>query len=79
MKELILSIDTLWIAALSLGGFIFYELRAGEVPLRWFGSIKRTRVPLIFWLFILFHVLILGVVIYAWVDGLRVPISSLFD
>jgi hypothetical protein len=77
--EFLLSIDTLWIVALILGGFIFYELRSGEVPMRWFGSLKRARTPIIYWAMILFHVAILGVVIYAWVDGVRIPVSSFFD
>lgn len=79
VMKFLLSIDTLWIVALILGGFIFYELRSGEIPLRWLGSIKRSRSPFFFWLFILFHLIILGIIIYAWVQGVRVPVSSLFD
>jgi hypothetical protein len=79
MKDLLLSIDTMWIAALLVGGFIVYELRSGEIPLRWLGSIKRSQSPFFFWLFILFHLAVLGIVIYAWVDGVRIPIFSLFD
>ena len=79
MMEFLLSIDTVWIVALILGGFIFYELRSGKVPMRWFGSIKRARTPIIYWPMILFHVAILGIVLYAWVDGVRIPISSFFD
>ncbi len=77
--EFLLSLDTMWIVALILGGFIIYELRSGEVPMRWFGSIKRVRAPFFYWLFVLFHFVILGIVVYAWVDGVRLPVSSLFD
>jgi hypothetical protein len=77
--DFLLSLDSIWIVALILGGFIFYELRSGEVPLRWLGSIKRERSPFFYWLMITFHFVILGIVIYAWVNGVRLPISSLFD
>lgn len=79
MREFLLSLDTMWIAALILGVFIVYELRSGEIHLRFFGSIKRARAPIIYWLFILFYVAALGVVVYAWMDGLRIPVSELFD
>lgn len=79
MQEFLLSIDTMWIVALLLGGFIVYQLRSGEIPLRFFGSIKRARAPIIYWLFILFYVAVLGVVVYAWMGGLRIPVSELFD
>lgn len=79
MQEFLLSIDTLWIAALIVGGFIVYQLRSGEVPIRWIGSIKRTRTPIFYWLFILFYVAVLGIVMYAWMDGPRIPVSELFD
>jgi len=79
MKEFLLSIDTMWIVILLLGGFIIYELRSGGIPMRWMGSIKRTHNPFLYWLFMLFHTVILGVVIYAWANGVKVPISSLLD
>lgn len=79
MQEFLLSIDTMWIVALLLGGFIVYQLRSGEIPLRFFGSIKRARAPIIYWLFILFYVAVLGVVVYAWMGGVRIPVSELFD
>jgi hypothetical protein len=79
MQEFLLSKDTLWIVALILGGFIVYELRSGEIHLRFSGSIKRARAPIIYWLFILFYIAVLGIVVYAWMDGLRIPISELFD
>jgi ABC-type spermidine/putrescine transport system permease subunit II len=77
--DFLLSMDTMWIAAFALGGFILYELRLGEVPVRWFGSIRRNHRPVFYWLSILFHLMILGIVIYAWVDGLRIPLSSFFN
>lgn len=79
MMDFLLSIDTMWIVALILGWFIVYQVRTGEVPLRFFGSIKRARAPIIYWLFILFYVAVLCIVVYAWADGVRIPISSLFD
>lgn len=79
VQEFLLSIDTMWIVAFILGGFIVYQLRSGEIPLRFFGSITRKRAPIIYWLFILFYVAVLGIVIYAWMDGLRIPLSELFD
>lgn len=77
--ESIMSIDTLWIVALILVAFILYELRSGEITVRWFGSIKRSHRPFFYWLSILFHVAILGIVIYAWADGVRIPFSSFFE
>ena len=79
MQEFLLSIDTMWIVALLLGGFIVYQLRSGEIALRFFVSIKRARALIIYWLFILFYVAVLGVVVYAWMGGLRIPVSELFD
>ncbi|HMS00772.1 MAG TPA: hypothetical protein PKK96_00040 [Anaerolineales bacterium] len=79
MQEFLLSIDTLWIVALILGWFIVYELRSGEIHLRFFGSIKRARAPIIYWLFILFYIAVLGIVVYAWISGVRIPVSELFD
>jgi hypothetical protein len=79
MMDLLMTMDTMWIVALILGAFILYELRSGEVPVRWFGSIRRSQRPFFYWLSILFHVAILGIVIYAWADGLRIPVSSFFE
>ena len=79
MQEFLLSIDTMWIVALILGWFIAYQLRSGEIPLRFFGPIKRARAPIIYWLFILFYIGILGIVVYAWMGGVRIPVSELFD
>jgi hypothetical protein len=69
----------MWIIMLVIGWFIVYQLRSGEVPIRWFGSIKRGRAPIFYWLFILFYVAILGIVGYAYLDGLRMPVSEFFD
>lgn len=79
MTEFLLSLDTLWIVAFILSAFIVYQLRSGEIPLRFIGSIKRARTPILYWLFILFYIAVLGIVVYAWMDGLRIPISELFD
>lgn len=79
MSEFLFSIDTLWIAALIVGGFIAYQLRSGEIPLRGFGSIRRARTPILYWLFILFYTAILGMVVFAWVDGLRIPVAAFFE
>ena len=75
----LLSMDTMWIVALILGWFIVYQLRSGEIPLRFVGSVKRARAPIFYWLFILFYVAVLGIVIYAWAIGVRIPVSSFFD
>ncbi len=77
--DFLLSIDTMWIVALILGVFIVYQLRSGEILLRFFGSITRARAPIIYWLFILFYIVVLGIVVYAWMDGLRIPVSDFFD
>ena len=75
----LLSMDTMWIVALILGWFIVYQLRSGEIPLRFVGSLKRARAPIFYWLFILFYLAVLGIVIYAWAIGVRIPVSSFFD
>ena len=79
LKEWLLGLDTIILVILILGGFIVWEIRSGEVPLRWFGSIRRDDRPFFYWIGILFHLAILGVVVYAYIDGLRLPISGLFD
>ena len=79
MMDFLLSIDTMWIVVLILGWFIIYQLRSGEIPLRFLGSIKRARAPIIYWLFILFYLAVLGIVVYAWAIGVRIPVSSFFD
>lgn len=77
--DFLLSLDTTWLVMLVLGWFIVHQLRSGEVPIRWIGSIKRTRTPIFYWLFILFYVAVLGIVVYARMDGLKIPVSELFD
>ncbi len=62
-----------------VGAFIVYELYSGEIPVRWFGSIQREKRPFFYWLGILFHLVILGIVVYAWIDGVRIPLSVLFE
>lgn len=70
--------DVILLTAIILGAFIVYELYTGEVPLRWFGAIKRDKRPFVYWLFVFFYVAVFGIVLYAWLDGLRVPFSGLF-
>ncbi len=79
LKEWLLGLDTLILVFLLWGGFIVWELKSGEVPLRWFGSIRRDRRPFFYWMGILFHMAILGLVLYSWWIGIRMPISGLFD
>ncbi len=71
--------DVILLSAIILGVFIAYELYSGEVPVRWFGSIRRDKRPFFYWLSILFHSVILAIVIYAWMDGLRVPLTTMFE
>lgn len=78
MNDWMLSLNTLVIAILVFGVFVVYEFVSGKIPVRWFGSIKRSDRPIFYWLFMLFHIAILGVMVYAWVDGLRIPVSSFF-
>lgn len=70
--------DVILLSAIVLGAFVAYELYSAEVPLRWFGSIKRDKRPFFYWLTICFHAAVLGIVMYAWLDGLRMPFSELF-
>lgn len=79
LKEMLLSLDTMILVMVILVVFIVYEIRSGNVPLRWFGGIRRDNNPVFYWLMILFHVAVLGVVIYAWMDGVRVPLSGMSD
>ena len=79
LKEWLLGLDTLILVLLLWGGFIVWELKSGEVPLRWFGSIRRDGRPFFYWMGILFHTAILGLVLYSWWIGIRMPISGLFD
>jgi ABC-type spermidine/putrescine transport system permease subunit II len=79
MMEFLYSLDTLVIAIFIFGAFLVYELISGKIPVRWFGSIKRSERPIFYWLFMLLHVVILGVLTYAWVDGLRISVSEMFD
>jgi ABC-type spermidine/putrescine transport system permease subunit II len=79
LKEWLLGLDTLILVILIFGGFVAWELKSGEIPLRWFGSIRRGVRPFIYWISILFHLVILGIVVYSWVIGLRIPVSRLFE
>lgn len=79
IKEWLLGLDTLILIFLIWGAFIVWELRSGEVPLRWFGSIRRDTRPFFYWMGILLHMAVLGLVIYSWMVGIRMPVSGLFD
>ncbi|MCC6298221.1 MAG: hypothetical protein IT314_02905 [Anaerolineales bacterium] len=79
MKEFLLSLDTMWIVALIVGLFIFSQLRSGEIYVRWFGPFKRTKSPIVYWLFIVFYVAVFGIVVFAWMSGVRIPVSEFFD
>jgi hypothetical protein len=79
LKTTLLAMDTMMIVMLIFGAFIAYELYSGQFPLRWFGSIQRDKQPVFYWLGILFHLVIFGIVVYAWMDGLRIPVSNFFD
>jgi membrane-anchored protein YejM (alkaline phosphatase superfamily) len=79
----LLALDTMILVMAILSAFIVYMVYSGEVPMRWLGSIHRDSRPLYYWLGILFYIAILGVVIYAWMDGVRIPldefVGGLFD
>lgn len=79
LPEWLLGLDTMILVILIFGGFIVWELRSGEFPLRWFGSIRRDTRPFFYWAGVLMHFVLLGVVIYAWMTGLRIPISIFYE
>lgn len=79
LKEMFLALDTMILVALIFGAFIAYEVYSGEVPLRWFGAIRRDGNPLFYWLSILFHLAILALIVHAWMNGVRIPVAELFD
>lgn len=71
--------DAILLGALIFGAFIVYELYSGEVPMRFFGSIHRDQRPFFYWLVTLIHLGLLGVMLYAWIDGLRIPLDEFVD
>lgn len=79
MKEWLLGLDALILLIFIFGAFIAWELKSGEFPMRWFGTIHRDHRPFFYWMAMLFHFVILGVMVYAWMDGLRLPIGDLFE
>jgi uncharacterized membrane-anchored protein len=79
LKDWLLGLDTLILVVLIFGGFVIWELKSGEIPLRWFGSIRRDTRPVFYWISILFHLAILGIVVYSWMIGLRIPVSRWFE
>ncbi|NWF65142.1 MAG: hypothetical protein HXY38_12650 [Chloroflexi bacterium] len=46
----LLPLDMMIIGMLILGAFIAYMLYSGEIPMRWFGSIRRDARPVFYWL-----------------------------
>jgi preprotein translocase subunit SecY len=79
LKEMLLAADTLILIMLIFGAFIAYEVYSREVPLRWFGAIHRDTNPVFYWLSIFFHLAILVIIVYAWMNGVRIPVADLFD
>jgi hypothetical protein len=75
----LLNFDTMILVILILGGFVVWEIRSGEIPMRWFGSLRRDDRPFFYWIGILFHLGVLAVVVYAYMDGVRMPISEFFE
>ena len=75
----LLNFDTMILVVLIFGGFIVWELKSGEFPMRWFGTIRRDTRPFFYWIGMLVHIAILGVVVYAWLVGLKIPVSSFFE
>ena len=79
LPEWLLNLDTMILIILLIGGFIAWEIKAGEIPLRWFGSIRRDLRPFIYWIGILSHLALLSFLVYLWVIGIRVPVFVYFD
>ncbi len=79
IKEFLLGLDTLILVILILGVFVVWELKSGEIPMRWFGAIHRNQRPFFYWIALLFHIAILFFLVYVWSTGLRMPISELFE
>lgn len=79
IKEWLFGLDALIFLILIFGGFIVWELKSGEFPMRWFGTIYRDHRPFFYWMAMLFHFAILGVMVYAWSSGLRMPIATFFE
>ena len=79
LLEALLTLDTMILVMVILGVFIAYMLYSGEVPMRWLGSLHRDSRPVLYWLGILLYLSVLGVVVYAWMEGVRIPLGNLFD
>lgn len=75
----LLNFDTMILVMFVFGGFIAWELKSGEFPLRWFGSIRRDSRPFFYWIGILIHLAVFGVVVYAWMTGVKMPLSIFFE
>ncbi|HKJ37623.1 MAG TPA: hypothetical protein VJ972_02515 [Anaerolineales bacterium] len=66
--------QTIWLfygALLAVGGMLVYELYTGQAVVRGTASITRTKTPIRYWFWIVFHAAILGVLIFAWVAGVE--------
>ena len=79
LKEWLLGLDMMILIIVIFGGFVAWELKSGEIPLRWLRSIRRDTRPFFYWIGILFHLVILGIVVYAYLEGLRLPIAEFFE
>ena len=76
--EWLLGLDMMILIIVIFGGFVAWELKSGEIPLRWLRSIRRDTRPFFYWIGILFHLVILVIVIYAYMDGFRLPLADFF-
>jgi hypothetical protein len=79
LKEWLFGLDTLIVVILIFGSFFAWELKSGEFPLRWFGSIHRDHRPIIYWMAMSVHFAILLLLVYIWSTGLRMPVSVFLE
>lgn len=79
LKDWLLGLDALILLIFIFGAFVAWELKSGEFPMRWFGTIHRDHRPFFYWMAMLFHFAVLGVMVYVWMDGLRMPIATFFE
>ena len=79
VTEWLLSLDTVILVIIIVGGFIAWELKSGEIPMRLFGSIRRDARPFFYWMGILLHLAILAILVYSFMIGIRLPISELLN
>jgi hypothetical protein len=79
IKVWLLGLDTLILVILIFGGFVVWELKSGEFPMRWFGTIHRDHRPVVYWMAMLVHIAILFFLVYLWSTGMRMPMSIFFE